>query len=172
MRHISLATKTAILILSVATLAEPALAQSVQLLGDFNSWSAYATSDGTGKICFVLSKPTNVAPEPDGYDQAYLYLTHRPADNIHNELNLVAGFDFAPGSDATLTIGGRDYQLFTSGDAAWLQDPGQSQNVAGAMRAGSSLTIEGTAAGGGAVKESFSLSGVTAASRAIDDECR
>lgn len=172
MRHISLARLTAISILSITALAVPALAQSVQLLGDFRSWSAYATSDGAGKICFVLSKPTSVTPEPDSYTQAYLYLTHRPADNIRNELNLVAGYDFAPGSNATLMIGGQSYDLFTNGDAAWLQDPGQSQNVAGAMRAGSSLTIDGTAAGGAAVKETFSLSGVTAASRAIDDECR
>lgn len=172
MRHISPARLTAILVLSITTFAVPALAQSVQLLGDFRAWSAYATSDGAGKMCFVLSKPTSVSPEPDGYTQAYLYLTHRPADDVRNELNLVAGYDFAPGSDATLTIGSQTYQLFTSGDAAWLQDPGQSQNVAGAMRAGSSLTIEGTTAAGAAVKETFSLSGVTAASRAIDDECR
>lgn len=146
-------------------------AQSVRLLGDFNAWSAYTTSDGTGKLCFVMSKPQDIRPQPEGYTESYLYLTHRPAENISNELNFVAGYTLAPEKTAAMRIGSNSYDLFVETDAAWLDDPAQSENLAGSMRAGSSLTIVSTTADGIEVTETYSLSGVTAASRAIDGEC-
>ncbi|MEO6396757.1 MAG: invasion associated locus B family protein [Devosia sp.] len=148
-----------------------ASAQSVQLLGEFRDWSAFSASEGTGALCFAMAKSTIVEPTPDGFTDAYLYLTHRPTDGVANEINLVAGFEFAPDQPAVLTISGQSFGLFTQKDAAWLLDPKQADSLAGAMRAGSSLTIEGTNVGGVKVTETFSLSGATAASRAIDGGC-
>ena len=148
-------------------LATPAAAQSVQALGEFRDWAAYSAADGTGQVCFAMSKPSGVSPAVDGYTQAYLYLTNRPAEGVSNELNLVAGFNFAPDQPATLTVGGKSFDLFTQRDAAWLLDASQNDDLAGALRAGSTVTIEGTSEKGILVKETFSLSGATAASRAI-----
>ena len=47
----------------------------------------------------------------------------------------------------------------------------QNDNLAGALRSGSSVVIEGTTDKGILVSETFSLSGATAASRAIDSGC-
>jgi hypothetical protein len=148
--------------------ALPAAAQSVRSLGEFRDWSAYSASEGAGAVCFALSKPLEVTPTPDGYTEAYLYLTHRPAEAVRNEINLVAGFSFAPDTPATLTISGTSYDLFTEGDAAWLLNPAQNDDLAGTIRAGTTLTIEGTTDKGIRVVETFSLSGATAASRAIE----
>lgn len=158
-----------LVLLSVLSLlpAAPALAQSVQSLGEFRDWNAYSAAEGAGAVCFAMSKPTDVSPPVDGYTQAYLYLTHRPAENVLNEVNLVAGFDFAPDQPATLTVGGKSFDLFTQKDAAWLLDASQNDNLAGALRAGSTVLIEGTTDKGILVTETFSLSGATAASRAI-----
>ena len=147
--------------------AGAASAQSVQLIGQFRDWSSYSASEGAGAVCFAMSKPGEVTPSPDGYTQAYLYLTHRPSENVANELNLVAGFEFAPDQPAMLSVGGKTFDLFTQKDAAWLLDASQNDNLAGAMRAGTSLVIEGTTDKGILVTETFSLSGATAASRAI-----
>ena len=149
----------------------PALAQSVRLIGDFRDWSAYATSEGAGAVCFALSKPQDVNPIPDGYAEAYLYLTDRPAENIRHEFNLVAGYAFAPDSTATVSVSGQTFDLFTENDAAWLLDPAQGESLASAMRAGSSLLIEGTSDKGIRIAQSFSLAGATAASRAIETDC-
>ena len=151
----------------VALCATPAAAQSVQALGEFRDWAAYSAADGTGQVCFALSKPTDVSPAVDGYTQAYLYLTNRPAEGVSNEVNLVAGFIFAPDQPATLTVCGKSFDLFTQRDAAWLLDATQNDDLAGALRAGSTVTVEGTSEKGILVTETFSLSGATAASRAI-----
>ena len=155
----------------VAALTGAAAAQSVQVIGTFKDWAAYSASEGAGAVCFAMAKPTTVDPQPDGYTQAYLYLTHRPSENVSNELNLVAGFEFAPDQPASLNVGGKSFDLFTQKDAAWLLDTTQAQNLAGAMRAGTTLVIQGTTDKGILVSETFSLSGATAASKAIDSGC-
>lgn len=146
----------------------PVAAQSVRSLGDFRDWSAYSATESSGQVCFALTRPKDVSPRPDGFTEAYLYLTHRPSESVRNEINLVAGYTFAPDTPATLTISGTSYDLFTEGDAAWLLNPDQNDDLAGTIRAGSTLTIEGTSSMGIRVVETYSLSGATAASRAIE----
>ena len=158
-------------ILFALALTGAASAQSVQLIGTFKDWAAYSASEGAGAVCFAMSKPSTVVPSPDGYTQAYLYLTHRPSENVSNELNLVAGFEFAPDQPATLSVGGKSFDLFTQKDAAWLLDATQNDSLAGALRSGSSVVVEGTTDKGILVSETYSLSGATAASRAIDSGC-
>lgn len=157
--------------LALALPAAPAFAQQVRPLGDFREWSAFATEEEAGKICFALSKPQEVTPTPDGFTDAFLYLTHRPSENIVNEFNLIAGYTFSPDSTATVSIGSASFDLFTENDAAWLMDLNQSENLASAIRAGSSLTVEGTSDKGIKITQNFSLSGATAASQAIGGEC-
>lgn len=157
-------------ILAVAS-ALPATAQSARVLGDFRDWSSYAADDGGGTICFAMTKPKSTEPTPDGYGEAYLYVTNRPGEDVANEFNVVAGYTFQTGSMATVSIGGQNFALFTQGDAAWLDDAAQAANLAAAIRAGSSMTVTGTSATGTQVTQSYSLSGATAAQQAIGAEC-
>lgn len=164
--------KRAVLGIAIAALlTAPALAQSVRLIGEFRSWSAYSATEQTGPVCFALTRPTEITPQPDGFSGAYLYLTNRPSIGVRNELNLVAGFTFAADTPATATVSGQTFELFTDKDAAWLKNPSQNDNLAGALRAGSSVLIEGTTDNGIKVSQTFSLSGATAASRAIEGNC-
>ena len=162
---------TALALLALLSGTSLAQAQQVRILGDHRAWSSYAASDANGAVCFAMSKPESVTPTPDGYTQAYLYITERPAENVSSEFNLVAGFTFQTDSVATVTVGGQSFNLFTQSDAAWLDDAGQSAALASAIRAGSSLSIEGTTADGIKVTQTYSLSGATAAQQSIDAEC-
>jgi hypothetical protein len=160
-----------IALLAVVTLTASASAQQVRLLNESRAWSSYGANDAAGTVCFAMTKPQSVTPTPDGYTQAYLYLTNRPGENVANEFNLVAGFAFQPDSVATVSVGGQTFNLFTQNDAAWLDDAGQSEALASAIRAGSSLTIEGTTAAGIKVTQTYSLAGATAAQQAIEGDC-
>lgn len=161
----------ALALLASLILTATANAQQVRLLGEHRSWSSYAANDAGGPVCFAMTKPERVTPEPDGYSQAYLYITNRPAENVATEFNLVAGFTFQPDSKATVDVSGQVFNLFTQNDAAWLDDAGQSAELASAIRAGSSMTVEGTSAAGIKVTQNYSLSGATAAQQAIQGGC-
>jgi hypothetical protein len=168
MSHLPPAALAVALAVSLAT---GALAQSVKQIGEYNDWAAYSAAGTSGTVCFAMTKPTDVEPAPDGYTQAYLYLSVRPAENVHNEMNVIAGYAFAPDSTATVAVGGQTFDLFTEKDAAWLTDEGLADSLAGAIRAGSTLVIEGTSDKGIRITETFSLSGATAASRAMEETC-
>jgi hypothetical protein len=153
------------------TLVGTASAQQVRLLGEHRAWSSYAANDATGPVCFAMTKPERVTPTPDGYSQAYIYITNRPAESVTTEFNLVAGFAFQPDSKATVDVSGQVFNLFTQNDAAWLDDAGQSAELASAIRAGSSMTVEGTTAAGIKITQNYSLSGATAAQQSIQGGC-
>ena len=140
----------------------------MRLIGDFRDWSAYSAAEGTGAVCFALSKPKDVSPQPDGLTDGYLYMTNRPGEGVRNEFNVVAGYTFAPDSPATVTSAASRSTCSPHADAAWLLDPAQNDNLAGAIRAGSTLTVDGTSDKGIKITQVFSLSGATAASRAIE----
>lgn len=163
------ASALAVALLLATTAA--ATAQQVRLLGEHRAWSSYAASDAAGAVCFAMTKPERVTPTPDGYTQAYIYVTNRPAETISNEFNLVAGFTFQPDSAATIDVGGQVFNLFTQNDAAWLDDASQSDALASAIRAGSSMVVEGTSAAGIKITQTYSLSGATAAQQSIGAEC-
>lgn len=171
-RRMPLPPRLTAVVVALLGLTTASAAQSVRLIGEFRDWSAYAAAQGTADgVCFAMSRPLEVNPTPDGLGDAYLYLTNRPAEDVRNEFNHVAGFTFAADTAATATVSGQTFELFTESDSAWLLDPTQGESLASAMRAGSSLVIEGTTDRGIKVTETFSLSGATAASRAIDAEC-
>jgi hypothetical protein len=154
-----------------ATAALPVQAQSARVLGDFRDWSSYAADDGGGTICFAMTKPTSTEPTPANYGDAYLYVTDRPGEDVANEFNVVAGYTFQTGSTASVSVGGQTFPLFTQGDAAWLDDSGQSASLAAAIRAGSTLVVTGTDASGTEIVQTYSLSGATAAQQAVGAEC-
>lgn len=158
-------------LLSTLAAIVPAWAQSARVLGDFRDWSSYAADDGSGTVCFAMTRPKTTEPTPEGYGEAYLYVTNRPGEDVVNEFNVVAGYTFQTGSMAVASVGGQDFALFTQNDAAWLDDSTQSANLAAAIRAGSTVTITGTTAAGMEVVQSYSLSGATAAQQAIGAEC-
>lgn len=166
-RHALAAGIVAAALLSSGT----ALAQSVKQIGSFHDWAAYSANAGNGQICFAVAKPAEVTPSPEGYTQAYLYLTHRPTEQIDNEINLIAGFTMATDQPTTLTVAGQTYPLFAQADSAWLQDPTKNDDLAGQMRAGTTVVIDATSDKGIKVRETFSLSGATAASKAISGNC-
>jgi len=160
-----------IALLALAGQIVPAQAQSVKLIGEFRNWAAYSATDAVGPVCFAMSRPTETTPTPDGYASGYLYLTNRPGESVRNEMNLVAGYSFAPDTPATAAVGAQVFELFTQGDAAWLKNPAESETLAAALRAGSSVIVEATSDKGIRVVQTFSLSGATAASRAIEGGC-
>ena len=161
----------AIALAAIVTFTTAANAQQVRLLNESRSWSSYGANDASGAVCFAMSKPESVTPTPDGYTQGYIYITNRPAESVANEFNIVAGFAFQPDSVATVSVGGQKFNLFTQNDAAWLDDAGQSEALATAIRAGSSLVVEGTTAAGIKVTQNYSLSGATAAQQSIKSDC-
>jgi hypothetical protein len=154
----------------VALIATPVLAQEVKLLQKYNDWAAY-TSEGSPKVCFAVSQPRDSSPKNVRRGPIYFYVSHYPGDKIAGEISVKMGYPFAPGAKVTVTIGSDKFELFTKDEGAFVEKTENEAKLVGALKAGSSMTIQGRSARGTNTSDNYSLSGTTDALERIAKEC-
>jgi len=159
--------------LGAGAVVSAAVAQEPQLVAEHGDWAAYAYDTDKGKVCYVVSQPSQSRTEPPGRarDPMYFLVTHRPAQGIRNEVSTIIGYPFQKGSDAELTIGSDAFKLFTSGDGAWVDDSNTERKIVEAMKRGATMTVKGVSWRGTTTYDQYSLSGLTAALEEIDKTC-
>jgi len=129
-------------------------------------------SEAPARCVLRWPSPRASIRSPDGYTQGYLYLKHRPAEKVSNELNLVAGFAVRADQPATLSVGGKSFDLFTQKDGRLAaRRNAERQSRPAPCAPGTASFVAGTSDKGINVTETFLVSGATAASRAIDSGC-
>jgi len=154
----------------VALIATPVLAEEVKLLQKYNDWAAY-TSEGSPKVCFAVSQPRDSSPKNVRRGPIYFYVSHYPGDKIAGEISVKMGYPFAPGAKVTVTIGSDKCELFTKDEGAFVEKTEDEAKLVGALKAGSSMTIQGRSARGTNTSDNYSLSGTTDALERIAKEC-
>ena len=144
------------------------------LLGQFGEWGAYTATPGGKKVCFALAKPTSSQTNPPNRprDQAYMFVSSRPAEKVKDEISVVIGYGFKPNTDANLEIGGAQYAMYTQNDGAWIKNAAEETRLVDAMRKGADLTVKGTSARGTATIDVFSLRGLAQALDRVGQECK
>lgn len=141
-----------------------------QLISQYGEWGAYVANP-KGKICYVLSEPKDRKPKLKR-DPGYIFITTRPAENVQNELSVVAGFALKDGADATLSVGGMDFPLYTKGDSAWLKNAAEEAKLIEALRKQRDLTVKTTSTRGNLTTDHYSLSGISQALDRAAQECK
>jgi invasion protein IalB len=157
-------------------MAAPTYAQADQptLLGSYGDWGAYAATPGGKKVCFVLSKPKSSQTNPPGRkrDQAYMFVSTRPSENVRNEVSVIIGYPFKENSEATAEIGQAKFAMYTQKDGAWIKNVGEEARMLEAMRKGADLTVKGMSSRGTQSTDQFSLKGLSQALDRAEQECR
>ena len=147
--------------------------------GTFGDWTAYHYRTKKGPVCYIVSQPKKSEAFRGGKklakvnrDPAYFLVTHRPADKVRGEVNTIIGYKFKPNSTVKLEIDGSTFTLFTVDDGAWSEGPAADRKIVNAMRRGRTMKVHGTSARGTRTVDTYSLKGVTAALKKIDELCR
>lgn len=149
-----------------------AQAADPQLLSEHEDWAAYTYQNNKeGKVCYVVSQPKDSLPKNVRRDPVYFLVTNRPAKNVQNEVSVITGYPYKKGSTTTATIGSSKYSLFTSGDGAWVESNSKEKSMIAAMRRGANMVIKGTSWRGTLTTDTYSLKGITAAIKAINEAC-
>ena len=145
-----------------------------KLLGQYGDWGAYTASPGGKKICFAIAKPTSAETVPPNRPRnpIYMFITTRPADKVTNEVSIVIGYPFKPGSDASAQIGSTSFALYTQQDGAWIKNAGEEAQMVDAMRSGDTAIIKGTSAKGTQTTDTYTLKGVAQALDRVAQECK
>ena len=156
------------MILALST--APAFAQEVKLLQKYNNWSTY-TADNSGKVCFAVSQPNSSTPKNVRRGPIYFYVSHYPADKVTGEISVKMGYPFPPGGKVTVTIGNDKFELFTKDEGAFVEKTEDEAKLVEALKAGSSMKIQGRSARGTNTSDTYSLSGSTDALERLEKEC-
>jgi hypothetical protein len=149
----------------------PAMAEQQQI-GTFNDWQAFVIREGGNTTCFVASKPKKDEGDYTSRGDIFAMVTARPAANVTNEVSIVAGYVFKDGSDVEIVVDGdKKFTLFTKGGNAWARDKATDNALVAAMKKGRSMVVRGTSSRGTATRDTYSLSGITAALNRIAATC-
>ena len=151
-----------------------AAASGPTLLGQFGDWGAYSANSGGRVLCYALAKPASQATVPAGRprDPVYIFVSTRPAENVRNEVSVVIGYPFKPGSEANVDIGSAKYAMYTQADGAWVKNPAEEARMVDAMRKGADLVVTGESGRGTKSTDRYALRGLAQALDRIAQECK
>ena len=163
-------------IVLMAVCAAPALAQeSTNVVGTHGDWTVFAASNP--KECWAVSPPKKTVNTRDGQPadvrrgDIRLYVAYRPGTG-QGEVSFAGGYPFAPDSTVDVTIGGQKFSLFTEGENAWTGSTTEDARLIAALRAGAEAVVSGRSSRGTRTTDTFSLSGITAATDRAREACR
>ena len=140
-------------------------------VGRFGEWDVFTTG-GKTKTCYTLARPKERAPASLKRDDAYVFISNRPGENVQNEVSVIMGFAMKDGSEPSADIGGTAFQFVAKGANAWLKNPAEEGKFVEAMKRGSKLVVKASSSKGNATTDSYSLAGSSDALARIRKECQ
>ena len=164
-------------IMAVATWATGLTAQDTtdNRVGASTDWSVFQETDPVE--CFSVSAPKETVNTRDGAPvqasrgEIQLFVLFRPAAGVTGQVAFTGGYPFASGSTVSLDVGGTVFDLFTEGEWAWPATPEDDAAIVAAMKRGSDAVVTGQSGRGTVTKDTFSLSGFTAAVDEAQSRC-
>jgi invasion protein IalB len=141
------------------------------LVGQFGDWGAFATAPSKARTCYALSQPKTRAPANLQRDPAYVFVSHRPAERVRNEIAIIMGFDVKPDSKPVVEIGDDEFELVAKGSHLWLRNASEEGKFIAAMRKGSRMIIKARSMRNNLTTDTYSLSGISQALDRAIKEC-
>jgi flagellum-specific peptidoglycan hydrolase FlgJ len=140
-------------------------------VANFGDWGAFL-AEGNEKTCYVLAQPKERDPSKLKRDPAYVFISSRPGENIHDEVSIMMGFPMKNGSEAEADVAGTTFDLVSKGTDAWIKNPAQETDFINAMKKSAKLVVKATSLKGHTTTDSYSLAGLSQALQRVEQECR
>lgn len=174
MKNTTLRAMVAVAVMSTAGLNTAYAQESTNVVATEGDWTVFAASNP--QECWAVSPPKSTLNTKDGKEvevtrgDIRLYVAYRPGQN--GEVSFTGGYPFAPDSTVEVDIGGQKFNLFTEGESAWTGSPSEDAKLISSLRGGATAVITGRSSRGTTTKDSFSLSGITAATNTAQARCK
>lgn len=164
--------KTATTHESQAKAKDAAAAAKPTLVGTFGDWGAYEAQGAKSKICYALAQPKQRSPASLKRDAAYIFISSRPGEGVHNEISVIMGAAVKEGgSDAKAEIGTSSFDLVTKGQNAWMKNAAQESQLIDIMKKHGRLIVKAPLAKSGQAADSYSLAGLAQALDRVAKDC-
>jgi invasion protein IalB len=159
-----IATVSSLVLIAAAT---PALAQQATKIGQHNAWGTYSYQATNGKVCYVLTVPTDKQPPTLDHGDMFFFVSQRPGQQVSYEPQFIAGYNFQENSKVTVSVGDKSFTMFTRGKSAWVENAAEEPVLIAAMKGGTDMKVQAKSGRGNATNYVFSLKGISAALNSI-----
>jgi invasion protein IalB len=149
--------------LALVVMAGPAMAQQATKLGQHNAWGTYSYQASGGKVCYVLTVPTDKQPSSLDHGDMFFFVSQRPGQQVSYEPQFIAGYNLQENSKVTVTVGAKSFTMFTRGKSAWVENAAEEPQLIAAMKGGSDMKVQAKSGRGNPTSYVFSLKGISAA---------
>lgn len=156
--------------LLVAFGAAPAMAQQATKIGQHNAWGTYSYQAQSGKVCYLLTVPTDKKPPKLDHGDIFFFVSQRPADKTYQP-QFIASYNLQENSKVNVTVDGKTFAMFVKGKSAWVEDSTQEPALIAAMKAGTTMSVAAKSGRGNPTNYAFSLKGISAALTSIQ-QCK
>lgn len=166
-------TAVALTISASAAQAQQSSANQVTAKTD---WSVF--EEKNPKECWAVSAPKETVNTKNGRVVAVkrssilLMAFFRPGSGIKGQVSFTGGYPFAGGSTVNLDVDGNKFELYTEGEWAWPASTSDDAKILTALKRGSKAVLTARSSRGTITKDSFSLSGFTAAFEDAEKRCK
>ncbi len=147
--------------------AGPAFAQQATKIGQHSAWGTYSYQAKSGKVCYVLTVPTDKQPPTLDHGDMFFFVSQRPGQQVSYEPQFIAGYNFQENSKVTVTIDKKSFTMFTKGKSAWVENAAEEPVLIAAMKGGADMKVAAKSGRGNATNYVFSLKGISAALTSI-----
>jgi hypothetical protein len=141
-------------------------------VGSYGDWGAFVAEAGDDKTCYVLAQPKTREPERLKRDPAYVFISNRPGEHIHNEISITMGFPMKDGGEAEADVGGTTFDLVSKGRNAWIKNPAEESHFVATLKHGQKLVIKAASVRGKVTTDTYSLAGLHQALDQVARACR
>ncbi len=140
-------------------------------LGKFGDWTAYSSTQGRNKVCYILSSPKDRQPRTLNRDPGFIFITARPAERVRNEVSFVLGFPTDERTPGQASFGQTNFALSPKGRNAWISNAAEENSFVETARRSQSLTVRATSGRGNVSTDRYSLAGFGQAMDRMRREC-
>jgi invasion protein IalB len=151
----------------LAVSAAPVMAQSATKIGQHNAWGTYSYQAQNGKVCYVLTVPTDKQPTSLDHGDIFFFVSQRPGAKPSYEPQFIASYEFQANSKVQVSVGNKSFSMFTKGKSAWVEKPEDEPALIAAMRGGADMKVAAKSRRGNPTNYTFSLKGISAALTSI-----
>ena len=153
--------------------ARPAAIESpAKFIDRHDEWHSYAYEAGGSKVCFLAAVPKDTEPKNVRRGPVYFYLTTWQKEGIRHEASVSIGYPLKEdGPPVIVEIGGQTFEFFGRKDKAFIKNPEEERKLVEAMKTGSVMNIKGVSWRGTQTSDQYSLAGVAAAVKKVEELC-
>ncbi len=150
-----------------------AVAPPAKFLEKHDDWHSYIHEAGGAKVCFAAAVPKDSEPKNVRRGQSYFYVTTWPKDGVRNEASVAIGYPIKPDGPVKVIIGAEEFEFFGRQDKAFIKDPANERKLMEAMSSAASpiMLVKGVSARGTETSDQYSLAGLGAAIKKMEQTC-